>query len=200
MEFEAQRDRSAKRELVIRLLEEKAGENEAKAVSLEDCATLGDAYAMLLLGKCCTLGRGIEQNAERAESLISESATKGNTEAQHLMRVITKYQGQSSIILKGLQKGYYPFIDKILFTIFFFRKLKQNMYNRTSFLDNKHCFLQETRPQLCDIFHKSKMTNYIKMFTPSFIFNRQQYWRQWSNGAKPSTEDKHNTHKARPAR
>lgn len=103
MEPKAQRDTSEKRDLARRLLEEERMENEAKAVSLlEDCVVIGDLDAMFLLGKCCVLGRGMEQNLERGESLISDSAKKGNNEAQHLMRVITKYQGQKSIILKGL--------------------------------------------------------------------------------------------------
>ena len=64
----------AKRESARRLLEgDGVDKDEVKAVSLlEDCVAHGDADAMMMLAKCCALGRGIEHNAERAEALVSE--------------------------------------------------------------------------------------------------------------------------------
>ena len=74
-----------------------------KAVELlEDCVALGDADAMLMLAKCCAFGRGMGHNAERAESLISEAAKKGNEEAWCLMKLINDWKGQQSVDLSGL--------------------------------------------------------------------------------------------------
>ena len=77
--------------------------DEAKAVSLlEDCVAHGDADAMLMLAKCCALGYGMEHNAERAETLVSEAANKGNDEAQRLMKIINDCKGKQCVDLKGL--------------------------------------------------------------------------------------------------
>ena len=67
--LEGQGYTDAKRELAIRLMEGNGvPQNHPKAVALlEDCVTLGDAEAMLMFAKCCALGHGIEQDAERAE-------------------------------------------------------------------------------------------------------------------------------------
>lgn len=72
-----------KRKFAQRLLErERTDKNEAMAVALlEDCVVLGDAVAMLMLAKCCTLGCGIEVNIECAEKLFQQSGEKGNQEA-----------------------------------------------------------------------------------------------------------------------
>ena len=100
----AQGDMDAKRELAIRLMEGNGfPQNHPKAVALlEDCAALGDADAMLILAKCCALGLGTEHNVERAESLISEAANKGNKEAQSLMGFINNLKRQQSINLGSL--------------------------------------------------------------------------------------------------
>ena len=73
----------AKTELARRLLEgDGVDQDEAKAVSLlEDCVVHGDAGAMVMLAKCYALGCGIEQDAEHAETLMTEAAEKGNGEA-----------------------------------------------------------------------------------------------------------------------
>ena len=101
---EAQGDMDAKRELAIRLIEGNGvPQNHPKAVALlEDCVTLGDTDAMLMLSKCCAFGRGMEHDAERAESLISEAAKKRSQEALCLMRLINKWKGEQRIYLVGL--------------------------------------------------------------------------------------------------
>ena len=100
----AQGDMDAKRELAIRLMEGNGvPQNHPKAVALlEDCVALGDTEAMLMLVNCYTLALGMEHNAERAESLISEAANKGNEEALCLMRLMKGWKGQKSVNLKGL--------------------------------------------------------------------------------------------------
>ena len=99
-----QGDMDAKRELAIRLMKGNGvPQNHPKAVALlEDCVTLGDAESMLTLAKCCALGHGMKHDVERAESLISEAANKGNDEAQCLMRLIKDWNGKQSINLLGL--------------------------------------------------------------------------------------------------
>ena len=99
----AQGNVEAMKELAKRLLEEKVEENEEKAVTLlENCAVLEDADAMLMLAKCCALGRGIERNAERARVLISESAEKGNSEAEHLVKLMRECKGRTGLDLDRL--------------------------------------------------------------------------------------------------
>ena len=102
--LEGQGDMDAKRELAIRLIEGNGvPQNHPKAVALlEDCVALGDADSMLILANCCALGRGMEHNAERAESLISEAANKGNEEAQSLMELINDWKGKESVDLSSL--------------------------------------------------------------------------------------------------
>ena len=94
----------AKRELAKRLMEgDGVDKDEAKAVSLlEDCVAHGDVDAMVMLAKCCALGRGMEHNAERAEALVSEAAKKRNHEARILLRLINNWKGGKSIDLWGL--------------------------------------------------------------------------------------------------
>ena len=89
--LEAQGNMGAKRELAIRMMEGNGvPQNHPKAVALlEDCVALGDTDAMLILAKCCALGYGIGQDVERAESLVSDAANKGNEEAHCLMTLIT---------------------------------------------------------------------------------------------------------------
>ena len=89
-----------------RLLEgDGVDKDEAKAVSLlEDCVAHGDADAMVMLAKCCALGRGMEHNAERAEALVSEAAEKGNDEARILLQFINSWKGKEHIDLKGFRK------------------------------------------------------------------------------------------------
>ena len=88
-----------------RLLEgDGVDKDEAKAVSLlEDCVAHGDADAMVMLAKCCALGRGMEHNAERAEALVSEAAEKGNHEARILLRLINDWKGKEHVDLKSLR-------------------------------------------------------------------------------------------------
>ena len=94
----------AKREMAKRLLEgDGVDKDEAKAVSLlEDCVAHGDADAMLVLAKCCALGRDMEHNAERAEALVSEAAEKGNHEARILLQLINDWKGDERIDLERL--------------------------------------------------------------------------------------------------
>ena len=100
----AQGDMDAKRELAIRLMKGNGvPQNHPKAVALlEDCVALGDAEAMLMLSKCCAFGRGMEHDAERAESLISEAAKKRSQEALCLMRLIKEWKGKHSTDMRGL--------------------------------------------------------------------------------------------------
>ena len=99
-----QGDIDAKRELARRLMEgNDVPQNHSIAVALlEDCVTLGDADSMLMLAKCCAYGHGMEQDVERAESLISKAASKGNKEALCLMDLINDWKRQQSIKLWGL--------------------------------------------------------------------------------------------------
>ena len=98
----------AKREMIGQLLKGDGVEkDEAKAVSLlEDCVADGDADAMLMLAKCCALGRGMEHNAERAEALVSEAAEKGNDEARILMKLISNWKGKETIDLRSLKMDF----------------------------------------------------------------------------------------------
>ena len=100
----AQKHVEEKREQARKLMEGNGvPQNHPKAVTLlEDCVALGDTDSMLMLAKCCAFGRGMEQNAERAESLISEAANKGNEEAQGLMRLINDWKGRCRIDMRGL--------------------------------------------------------------------------------------------------
>ena len=102
----------AKKEMVKRLLRGDGVEkDEAKAVSLlEDCVAHGDADAMVMLAKCCTLGRGMERNVERAKALVSDAAKKGNNKARILMKLINDLKWKQSIDFYGLTKC---FLDKI---------------------------------------------------------------------------------------
>ena len=94
----------AKREMAERLLKgDGVDKDEAKAVSLlEDCVAHGDAAAMVMLARCCALGRGIEHDAERAEALLSDAAKKENNEARILMQLIDEWKGKESIESYGL--------------------------------------------------------------------------------------------------
>ena len=113
-----QEDMEAKREMARRLMEgDGVDKDKAKAVSLlEDCVAHGDTDATVMLAKCCALARGMEYNAERAESLVSEAAEKGNHEASFLLELINDWKGKEAIELRGLrffsntQKGKYIFV------------------------------------------------------------------------------------------
>ena len=87
-----------------RLLEgDGVDKDEAKAVSLlEDCVAHGDADAMVMLAKCCALGRGMEHNAKRAEALVSDAAKKGNNEARILLQLINDWKGKQRVDLERL--------------------------------------------------------------------------------------------------
>ena len=81
-----------------RLLEKGNNEEKKKAVPiLERCVRCGDEIAMLMLAKCCAFGRGTKHNAERAWTLISESALGGNSEATCLKELIEGFRGQETI-------------------------------------------------------------------------------------------------------
>ena len=85
--------------------------DEAKAVTLlEDCVAHGDADAMVMLAKCCALGRGTEYNAERAEALLSEAKKKVNREARFLMELVEDGKEIKNDFYRGLQKC---FLDEI---------------------------------------------------------------------------------------
>ena len=88
-----------------RLLEgDGVDKDEEKAVSLlEECVAHGDTDAMVMLAKCCALGRGTEHDAERAEVLLLDAAEEGNDEARILMQLINDWKGEKqSIGLEGL--------------------------------------------------------------------------------------------------
>ena len=91
---------NAKKELAEKLL---AGgnQNDVRAVSLlEECAAGGDDEAMLMLAKNCVLGRGMEQNVERAKELISESEKRGNSKAGGLRRTHDYWNGKKAFKLR----------------------------------------------------------------------------------------------------
>ena len=69
---------------------------------LQYCVADGDADAIQMLAKCCALGRGMEYDAERAETLLSDAAKKGNEEARILMQLINDWKGMESIDLESL--------------------------------------------------------------------------------------------------
>ena len=102
--FVGQGDIQAKKEMARRLLEgEGMDKDEGKAVSLlEDCVAHGDAYAMMMLAKCCALGCGTEQSTERAEMLLIDSAKKTNKEALSLIKLINDWKAKERIDLSGL--------------------------------------------------------------------------------------------------
>ena len=102
--LEAQGNMGAKRELAIRMMEGNGvPHNHPKAVALlEDCVALGDTDAMLILANCCALGYGIGQDVERAESLVSDAANKGNEEALCLMTLINDWKDKNGIDLASL--------------------------------------------------------------------------------------------------
>ena len=101
-----QEEMAAKRNMARRLLEgDGVDKDKAKAVSLlEDCVAHGDTDAMVMLAKCCALGRGMEHNAERAEALVSEAAKKRNREARFLLQLINDWKGKQCINLWSLRK------------------------------------------------------------------------------------------------
>ena len=111
---EEEEDIDAKRELAIRLMEGNGvPQNHPKAVALlEDCVTLGDTDAMLILSKCCAFGYGIEHDAELAESLISEAANKRNEEALCLMKLINELKEKDSVNLSCLSGACWKRISK----------------------------------------------------------------------------------------
>ena len=99
----AKRHLGAKKELARRLMKgEGVEKNEVKAVSfLEDCATLGDADAMLMLAKCYVFGRGREQNVKRAMVLVSDSAKNKNEEALSLMELANNWNDKNVMDMTG---------------------------------------------------------------------------------------------------
>ena len=100
-----QEEIEAKKEMARQLMEgDGLDKDEAKAVSLlEDCVAHGDAYAMLMLAKCCALARSMKHDAERAEALVSEAAEKGNDEARILFQFINDWKGEECLDLWGLR-------------------------------------------------------------------------------------------------
>ena len=89
-----------KRELALKLLEKEeiTDENEAKAVLLlKDCVAHGDTDAMVVLAKCCSLERGIEQNMEYAGELFLQSERKGNKEAICFIFLRNYWSGQNHV-------------------------------------------------------------------------------------------------------
>ena len=93
-----------KKEVARQLLKGDGVEKEeAKAVSLlEECVALGDTDAMLMLAECCAFGHGIEEDKVCAETLVSQSAKRGNKEAKAMMRLIKKWKGETEIDLTCL--------------------------------------------------------------------------------------------------
>ena len=68
-------------------------EDEAFVTSLfEQKMAHDDTDTMVMLAKCCALAHGMEHNAERAETLVSEAAEKGNDEARFLLRIIKHWR------------------------------------------------------------------------------------------------------------
>lgn len=94
-----QRSVEAKMKQVRQLFDEKSEDQyKEKAVSLlEECASLGNAEAMVWLAKCCASAIGTEQDVERAEELLSESARKGCQEACFLMKEIDFWRGRTTM-------------------------------------------------------------------------------------------------------
>ena len=103
-ESSAQGKNEEKKELARRLLEgEGVDKNETKAVSLlEDCITCGDAEAYMMLAECCAFGLGTERNVERAKTLVTEAAKKGNHEGQTLMELLEECKDKDKIYFDGL--------------------------------------------------------------------------------------------------
>ena len=114
-----QEDMEEKREMARRLMEgDGVDKDEAKAVSLlEDCVAHGDADAMVMLAKCCALGRGMEHNAERAEALVSDAAKKGNDEARFLLQLINDWKGTERLNLWGLRMYFMSLKGNLTFVL-----------------------------------------------------------------------------------
>ena len=92
-----------KNELAKALMDDGTEEDKAKAVSLaEECTALGDDDAMLTLAEWCTVGKGMDQDLERAKELISLAAEKGNEDAESLLSLINCSQEQETVNLNGL--------------------------------------------------------------------------------------------------
>ena len=126
-----QEDMEAKRKMAKRLLEgDGVDKDEAKAVSLlEDCVAHGDADAMVMLAKCCALGRGMEHNAERAEALVSEAAEKGNHEARILLQLINDWKGKDEIDLRRLGKCFLKELKRNSLLCCFCRVCQRRMHD-----------------------------------------------------------------------
>lgn len=98
----AQGDLNAKKELARRLMKDETENNEKVVSLLEDCASLGDADAMLILAQCYALGPEREQNRKRIETLLAESSKNGNKEALSLVELMTNLEGQKIVDLSCL--------------------------------------------------------------------------------------------------
>lgn len=91
-----------KRKLAKGLLEGTKKDQEKAVSLLEECVASGDSDAMLMLAKCCALGRGMEHDRERGAKLISQSAEKGNKEAQLLTKAIDEQKHSKQLSICGL--------------------------------------------------------------------------------------------------
>lgn len=90
-------------ELAKTLIEGDDAMSPEKVISfLENCVALGSGAAMLLLAKCCVDGIGTEKDLKRAKDLISESAKKGNKEAQALMDLMNRRGRVSELSVHSL--------------------------------------------------------------------------------------------------
>ena len=104
-----------KKKMARLLLERGADKKMAKAVSLlEDCVICGDDDALLMLAKCCAFGLGMERNVERAKTLITEAAKKGNQEGQSLMELLEECKDKDKIDLDGLPSHDSCFIFRLM--------------------------------------------------------------------------------------
>ena len=86
--------KGAMKELARRLMKGLGEEkNVGKGVALlEECTALDDAEAMVMLAKCCAIGRGMERDTGRAKTLLSHAAKKGNNKAQIVMRFFDEWK------------------------------------------------------------------------------------------------------------
>ena len=95
---------SAKKVRAKQQVEGDAVDMEQAVSRLEERVSRGDAPAMLALARCCAQGRGTQQNAKRAEELVSNAAAKGKKEAQYLLELIHEWEGLEVIDLSGLKE------------------------------------------------------------------------------------------------
>lgn len=176
-----------KKEVARQLLKGDGVEKEeAKAVSLlEECVALGDTDAMLMLAECCAFGHGIEEDKVRAETLVSQSAKRGNKEAKAMMRLIKKWKGRIDVDLTCLlNSNEEPIISSSHVLFLKPGVLKTNPVTETLVLPIIIVSGDTLRP-VCESIHFS--TYLIRYITYGVVYS-QENTKKWATSCLPSGE------------